>query len=403
MLTKEELKELVIKEQEDLQLNAGIKRDLAINLKPRFASIVSGVRRCGKSTFARQLLKQKKPVYYLNFENIALSGFNQEDFLRLDKVFRETLGERGIYFFDEIQNIPRWEAYVRNLVDKNNKVLITGSNASMLSRELGTKLTGRHLSYALYPFSYNEFLRLKKKKPSKNSFYEYLKKGGFPEYLKTSHKDIIRNLFQDIFYRDILVRNEFRSEAAIKHLLSYISSNISRPISYNKLKTIVGVGSVNSITHFMDSFEQAYLFFQLKKYEHSYKKQLVAPKKIYCIDNAFINLNSFSISPDYGRLLENTVFLELLRQGHNIYYHSKNHECDFVIMKGTKITKALQVCYQLTPENKEREIAGLTEACKTHNLKEGFIITFNQQDEFTENKIKIRLIPAWKWLLEKKY
>jgi uncharacterized protein len=400
MFTKNELEFLVKKNQKDLKKDLGIKRDFEVKLLNKFATIISGIRRCGKSTLARQFVKNKKPVYYLYFEDVALAGFQIKDFATLDKIFQEQFGKNGIYFFDEIQNIPGWEIYVRQLTDRGKKILITGSNATMLSRELGTKLTGRNLRHELYPFSFNEFLKLAKKKPNKNNFIQYLELGGFPEYLKTKDTDLLRNLFQDIFYRDIIVRNDIRNESDLKSLLSYLSSNTGKRISYTKIRNVLKIKSVHTVTQFINACENAYLFFTLTKYDQSVKKQIIAPKKIYCIDTALVKLNSFRISPDNGRLLENSIFIELKRRGKEIYYHQEKNECDFLIKEKDKITQAIQVCYKINNENKEREINGLIEALKKYKLEKGIILTINQEDKLEEDGKTIEMIPAWKWLLE---
>lgn len=399
MLLKDELERVVIKQQSDLKKDFGVPRLFEVKLLSKFATIISGVRRGGKSTLVRQFLQTKKPVYYLYFEDITLAEFELGDFIQLEIIFRQKLGPDGIFFFDEIQNINGWEKYIRQLVDAGEQVIITGSNASMLSKELGTRLTGRHISLELFPFSYAEFLRLKRKDHSLRLFEEYLQKGGFPEYLKSNDVDVLRNLFQDIFYRDILHRNLLRNELAIKTMLHFLISNIGKELSYNKLKDLIKVGSGNTVSQFIDHFEQAYLLFSLKKFDFSLKKQLVNPKKIYCIDNAIIGRNAFSFSENKGRMLENTVFIELKRRSKQIYYHKMKLECDFLIQDGLKITEAIQVCYQLDYQNKEREINGLFEALNEYSLKEGLILTYDQEDSFFFNDKTIIIKPVWEWLL----
>ncbi len=399
MLLKDELERVVIKQQSDLKKNLGVPRLFEVKLLNKFATIISGVRRGGKSTLAKQFLQGKKPVYYLYFEDITLAEFELRDFIQLENIFREKLGPHGIFFFDEIQNVFGWEKYIRQLVDADEKIIITGSNASMLSKELGTRLTGRHLSHELFPFSYAEFLLFKRKDHSIKLFDEYLKKGGFPEYLRNNDVDILRNLFQDIFYRDVLHRNLLRNELAIKTMLLFLISNIGKEISYNKLKDLIKVGSGNTVSQFIDHFEQAYLLFSLRKFDFSLKKQLVNPKKIYCIDNAIIGRNAFSFSENKGRLLENTVFIEMKRRGKQVYYHKKKSECDFLIQEGLKITTALQVCYHLDYQNKDREINGLIEALNEYKLDEGLILTYNQEDLLIVNNKTVVIKPVWNWLL----
>ncbi|MGM5485428.1 MAG: ATP-binding protein, partial [Nanobdellota archaeon] len=398
MMLNEELERVILKQQEDLKKDTGVRRDTGLKILPGFASIISGIRRCGKSTLARQFIKGRRPVYYLQFEDISLSDFELKDFNKAEDMFRRRLGPKGIYIFDEIQNVEGWERYVRQLVDNGEKVIVTGSNANMLSRELGSRLTGRQITHELYPFSFNESLRLRRKKAGPKAFDEYLKQGGFPEYLKQGDVDILRNLFYDVFYRDVLLRNDIRGESAVKTLMHYLLSNIGKEISYNKLRKIIGVGSTNTVIQFIEAFEQAYLLFTLKKYDHSLKKQMINPKKIYCIDNAIIRENSFSFSENMGRLLENTVFIELKRRDKEIYYHKNNHECDFLVREKDKVVEAVQVCHKLDSDNKDRELSGLYEAMDSHGLDKGLILTHSQEDEISSEGRKAIIKPIWKWL-----
>lgn len=400
MILKSELSKIVKAQQPELAKELGTARELQVELLQKFVAIISGIRRCGKSTYARQLLQNFETVYYLNFEDIHLARFELEDFIKLEEIFRAEMGSDGIFFFDEIQLVQNWEQYIRQLVDKNERVLITGSNASVLSHELGSRLTGRHLSKQLYPFSYREFLDLKTKDHSITLFEDYLKNGGFPEFLKIGNTDILKQLFQDIFYRDILQQNDLRNENAVKSLLSYLISNIGKVTSFNNLRKIVDVGSVNTITQLMQLFENAYFMFSLRKWDYSIKKQLLNPKKVYCIDNGFITVNSFSFTENKGRLLENMVFVELKRRGEEIYYFKEKGECDFVIKNGNSISEAIQVCYDLNLDNQQREINGLTEAMLSLSLNEGKILTFDQEDHFTRDGFQVQVIPVWKWLLE---
>lgn len=398
MMLKDELKRILINQQTYLIKDLGVPRELPIKMLPKFATIISGIRRCGKSTLVRQYLHDKHPVYYTNFEEISLAAFELQDFVKLEEIGKEAVGNEGIFFFDEVQNIDGWERYIRQLVDREEKVIITGSNASMLSSELGSRLTGRHITKELYPFSYTEFLALKQARHSISLFEEYMQKGGFPEFLKTNDNDVLTNLFQDIFYRDVLQRNELRIESAIKTLLFYIISNIGKETSYNKLKKAMGIGSGNTISQFIYHFEQAYLLFSVRKFDYSLKKQMVNPKKIYCIDNAIIGKNAFSFSENKGRLLENAVFIELKRQGKEVYYYSNDFKCDFLIKEANQITQAIQVCFELNRDNKDREFRGLQQAMKEYDINEGIVLTFDQEDEILLDNLKISIMPVWKWL-----
>jgi len=402
MILAEDLRKIVrIQHSNILSLDMGIKREKLskINFKVPHAIIISGIRRCGKSTLLRQIINTRKNFYYLNFEDPKLVNFELSDFDKLDKIFMEEYGEHGYYFFDEIQNIKKWEIYVRSLLDRNKKVIITGSNSSLLSRELGTRLTGRHIRYELFPFSYREMLTFKKTKAGINSFKEYMNFGGFPEYIKYSKAEILEELLNDILLRDIVVRYKLRSSKTVKELAIYLLSNIGREISYNKLKKTFNLGSTNTITSFISYFEDSYLLFTLSRFDYSIKKQIINPKKIYSIDNGMCSVNSISFSSDKGRMLENIVFINLRHNYKNLFYFRENKECDFIIKSKNKIKDAIQVCYKLNKDNKDREISGLIEAMNKFKLKKGLILTYNQNDKFVIHGNTIIVKPVWEWLM----
>lgn len=403
MIPKEELRKIVKMQREGvLASEVGIERENRIEPNLAFALVISGVRRCGKSTLLRQFIKKTQGFYYFNFEDPKASGFELADFERLDEIFVEEYGNQNYYFFDEIQNAEKWEIFVRNLLDRRKYVLITGSNASLLSKELGTKLTGRHLTNELFPFSFKEFLTLMKKNQDIKSFQEYFIKGGFPEYLKSNKSEILEELLSDILIRDISVRHGIRNLKTLKLMAIYLLTNVGKEFSYNSLKETFKLGSINSVISFISYFEDSYLLFTVPKFDFSFKKQIVSPKKVYSIDNGISNINSASFSEDLGRMLENLVFITLRHKNKNIFYFQDKNECDFVVKEKDKITQAIQVCYELNRENQNREINGLLEALNKFKLKEGLILTYNQEDKFViEDKI-IKAIPAWKWLLEEK-
>lgn len=401
MILKEALRNIVKSQMSDLsQLDEGTKRSKLAEIEPNksFASVISGIRRCGKSTLLRQLMKKVKGFYYFNFEDPRAIDFEVSDFQKLNDVFAEEYGSFDYYFFDEIQNAQKWELFVRALLDKNKYVTITCSNASLLSRELGTRLTGRHITYELFPFSFNEFLNLRKKKPDKKGFEEYFVKGGFPEYLKTGKAEILHELLNDILARDIAVRHNIRNTKILKEMALYLITNVGKEFSYNSLKKIFSLGSTNTAIDFVSFFEDSYLLFTIPKFDYSPKKRLINPKKIYSIDNGLSYVNSTSFSEDRGKMLENMVFLNLRRNSKEIFYFREKNECDFLVKEGAKIKQALQVCYELNEDNKNREINGLIEAIEKFNLREGLIITFDQDDEFEVKGRKIIAKPVWKWL-----
>jgi uncharacterized protein len=401
MIESSVLKEVLIQQKEHFKKDLGTTRTLDFKPLKRFATIISGIRRCGKSTYLRQLLKDEKSINYIHFEDIRLSSFEKEDFPKLDKIFEELNGSNSVYFLDEIQNISNWEIYVRSLVESNKEVYITGSNASMLSKELGTRLTGRYIRTDLYPFNFKEFCSINKIIPSKDSFQRFLTKGGMPEFVSQKDSRILELLLDDLIFRDILSRNNISDVKLVKNIVSYLISNSGKLISASKLKNLFNVGSVSTISLILNSLEDAYLIFQVPLFDFSVKKQIRNPKKTYCIDNGFISELSFQSSPNIGRLLENLVFVELKRRNNEIYYHQSKGECDFVIKENNSISQAIQVCYLLNDDNRKREYYGLLDALQIHNLDQGMILTFGEEDEITIEGKKIIIKAIWKWLLEK--
>jgi len=400
MILKETLREVVRAQKEELaESEYGTEREECgkIDLNVPFAIVVSGIRRCGKSTLLRQVMKKTKNFYYFNFEDPRATGFEVTDFQKLDEIFKEEYKETDYYFFDEIQNLQKWELFVRTMLDKKKHFMITGSNASLLSKELGTRLTGRHLKHELFPFSYQEFLNFTSKKIGADSFGEYLKSGGFPEYLLYCKTEILQELFNDIIMRDIVVRHKLRSPKVIKEMALYLITNVGVEFSYNNLAKTFNLGSTNSAVAFVSYLEDSYLIFTVSKFDYSLKKQMVNPKKVYSIDNGLSSANSISFSSNKGRMLENWVFLDLKRTGKEIFYFKGERECDFLVREKNKITAAIQVCYELNEENKERELSGLVEALEKFNLTEGAILTYNQEDELKVSGKTVFVKPAWRW------
>lgn len=403
MILKDTLQEIVNSQKRDLNdLVKTVPRKLLkkMDMKTNHAVIISGIRRCGKSTLLKQIMENNKDYNYFNFEDMRAINFELNDLNKLEQIFIQNNERCTDYYFDEIQNVEHWEKYVRSLLDQKKHVCITGSNASLLSKELGTKLTGRHVRYELFPFSFKETLLLTGKKEGIESFTDYLTYGGFPEYLEQKNTRILQELLNDIITRDIIVRHAIRSSKTIKELALYLLSNVGKEYSYSNLKKYFQLGSVNTVISFISYFEDSYLLFEVPKFEYSYKKQLVNPKKIYAIDNGLINCNTVSLSADNGWLLENIVFIQLKRMGKNIFYYRNKNECDFVIIEKRQIAEAYQVCYQLTEDNKAREINGMMEVLKEAKLSEGVILTFKQEDKFIIEGKSINVIPVWKWLMK---
>lgn len=395
MLLKDAIKETVQLQKKELRLEeTTVPRSLLKDIigHSNHIEIISGIRRCGKSTLLKQLMKKEKSFNYLNFEDPRIHGFDLNDFQKLLEVYEDNAN----YYFDEIQTVENWEKFIRNLQDKNKKIFITGSNASLLSKELGTRLTGRHITHELFPFSYAEFLTFRKKKNNKESLQEYLAKGGFPEFLKSDKPEMLQELFRDIITRDITVRHNLKTDKNLKDLAVYLANNIGTLFSHNKLAKYFELGSTNTATSYVGFLEDSFLLFTLPKFDYSVKKQVINPKKTYFIDTALVKAISPKATNDEGRLLENAVFLHLRRKNKQIYYYANKYECDFVIALNGKPAQAIQTCLKLDEENKEREIKGLKEAMNTLKLNDGIIITLDQEDTLEG----IKIIPAWKFLKE---
>jgi predicted AAA+ superfamily ATPase len=401
MITQKELNNIIDSQQNVFKAKiTKVEREILskISVIPGFANIIMGIRRCGKSTLMLQLLKKESDqLIYLNFEDIRLVGFDQSDFLRLEQVIKGK--HTKILYFDEIQLVDKWEIFAHQLLNEGYQVFITGSNASLLSKELGTHLTGRHLSLELMPFSFNEFLAFHEEKPTSNNLSRYLKVGGMPEYVKYEEPQILMNLINDILFRDIAVRHGIRDVETLKKLTVYLISNIGRLVSANKLTDVFGIKSATTILEYFGYLSDSYLVEFLPIFSYSIKTQNRNPKKVYTLDNGIAETISLSFSEDEGRKLENLVYQHLRRKGLEIYYFKHKKECDFVVREKNSITHLIQVCYDLSMNNQQREINGLLEAMSYFDVSRGTIVTFDQTDEFILDDKTIEVIPAHFWLM----
>lgn len=398
MLLKSEIEEVYKEQQAKLfAKEKSVKRNKFDKLTTNndFVQIVSGIRRCGKSTLLHQLMSKYKKIAYFNFEDPRILNFEVSDFIKLEEIIPK---DTQAYFFDEIQNVAKWEIFVRKLHDGKKKVYITGSNASLLSKDLGTRLTGRYLNAELFPFSYTEFLEFSKSSKSVQSVEKYLEKGGFPEYLKQENTEVLQNLLKDIVLRDIAIRYGIRNIKTLMDITLFLLSNVGKENTYNGLKKTFEIGSANTVLDYLTWLEDAYLVFFLQKFSWSAKSRNINPRKVYAIDNGFITANSLSFSKDKGRLLENAVYLHYRSKGLQMYYFKEKQECDFVLFKNNNCQSAIQVCYELNSDNKERELNGLLEAMTFFDLKEGEIITLKQSDVLKMGNKKIRIIPMLEFL-----
>lgn len=415
---KEEIAEF-FKNEKIIERDADSKR-LKKYLKHPNILVISGVRRSGKSVLALQILEKEK-YGYLNFDDERLAGFAAEDFNKVLEAFYDLEGDLDYFIFDEIQNIKNWELFA-NRLRRTKKIIITGSNANLLSGELATHLTGRYINFALYPFSFREFLKYQGKKFKENDFYstkkisqikklfnKYTEEGGFPETYKLGQA-MISKIFEDIIVKDILLRYKIKNQSAFKELANYLLANFGQEISYSKLSNIFKIKDVHTIKNYVSYLSSTYLIFILEKFSFKLKQQAIASKKVYGIDTGLINHLAFQFSENSGRLIENIILLEFLRRKSysknklEIYYwqNYSHQEVDFVIKEGKKIIQLIQVCSNLGRiQTKEREIKALLKAMQEFKLKQGMIITENEEDEIKIDNKKIKVVPVYQWLLEK--
>lgn len=377
--------------------------------------IISGLRRVGKSTLLAQLAHRlgKDRFYYINFEDERFLGFRAEEANDLYQELVELFGERKIFFIDEVQNVMGWEHFVRRFMEQGIKFYITGSNASLLSRELGTRLTGRYVPVELFPFSLAEFMRFKGyaipdlerltttgRASLRRILEEYLRLGGIPEALKYPELPLLRTLYDDVLYRDIATRYRIEEVRALKELSYYLVSNPASLVSFNKLKERLHLGSVNTIKNYIEFLENSWLFFTLNVYDYSVKRQQIAAKKVYPIDSGLVNAVGFSFSPNTGKLLETAIFIALRRTTSKIYYYTTpgGYEVDFYLPEERKLVQVTQSLDN--PATRERELRALLEAMRALKIPEAVMISDRKAETVQEEGQRIEIWPAEEWLLK---
>lgn len=418
---KDLLKQIILEQQEILhaQNKRYVQRYIADEwLQTSEILIISGIRRCGKSVLMQQIRDRLvEKDFFFNFDDERLANFKLDDFQKLQECFVELFGEQHTYYFDEIQNIEGWERFVRRLYNAGNKIVITGSNARMLSRELGTHLTGRYIQVEIYPFSFQEYLAMNEipvnaktlytttgRATMVKSFVKYMECGGFPKFLQDGSVSYLKSLYESIIYRDILTRNGLTNEKEMQELMFYLASNATKRVTYSSLGKVVGIQHPDTIKNYLEYIQQTYLISQLFRYDPSVKKQMMSPKKIYFVDNAIIKLIGFNATENNGVFLENLVFIELKRRGWDVYYYADKKECDFIVRKGLHISDAYQVTLKMdSPQTREREIAGVREAMQAYSLSKGYILTFEGKEtiNFDDGTI-VEVVPVWEWILQYK-
>ncbi|MEK6914414.1 MAG: ATP-binding protein [Nanoarchaeota archaeon] len=408
-----------------------LERKVKVDVNTDFIITITGPRRAGKTYFCFQLInklfsegKSKENILYINFEDNKLLGAEANDLEKLLETFFELSQidkKQKIYlFFDEIQTVKNWDSWARTINDtrKNIHIILTGSSSKLLSKEISTKLRGRVLNYEIFPLSFKEILDWKNvkydlknisyskaKTEIKKLFSLFILNGGYPTiiYQDMLKENILQNYYDSMIFKDIIERYKIEDVNKLKALANLLFESVSKEMSYNKLANkLNSIGfkiSKNTVIEYLAYFEDAYLFFQNLKYEYSLAKQLGSIKKIYCIDNGLLNTVSFKFSEDFGKLLENIVYIELRRRNEQIYYFRKNYECDFLIVRKNKVSMAIQVTKKLDDDNEKREINGLLEVMNEYKLKEGILLTEDQEEEIKSEGKKIKVIPVWKWLL----
>ena len=384
---------------------------------------ITGARRSGKSTLMKQFIKKMinsgkntSSFLYVNFEEPKFSDYLNLEFIQqIYDAYLEIVkpSETPYLLFDEIQNVPKWEKFVRGLHEKKEaNIIISGSTSKLMSKELGTLLTGRWMEIKTYPLSFIEFLNFKQlniqnkldvlsqKTKIKQLLREYLKDGGFPlVVLKNEKEEILNRYFDDIIGKDIAERHRIRKVEKLRSLARFYLTNVATSISYRKIAKFIGL-SLDSTERISSYMEDAYFIFFIRKFSYSLKEQEINPRKVYGLDPGLINMVGFKFSDNIGRLYENIVFLNLVRKGKEIYYYKNRYECDFIIKKGKKVEEIIQVCYNLEKDTtKKREIEGLLEGSRDLKCSNLYIITEDFESEQKIEGKKIKFIPLWKWLL----
>lgn len=381
--------------------------------------VILGPRRAGKSVFSLMLLKDQ-PFAYFNFDDESV----YEEKFDYDELLRElhfVYGETKHILFDEIQNLPKWELFVNRLHREGYNLVLTGSNARLLSKELATALTGRHIPIEILPFSFKEFLRAKKYEvsPDKlllpeekskflNLLEQYLVNGGYPE---VTTKDLdprgyLDTLFDSLLFKDVVKRHNIRFAEQIDNLGSYLIDNVSSQYTLRKLAGVLDFKSGVTLERYIRYLTDAYIIFSLRRYSYKSGERLKSPKKTYVVDNGFVTAKAIQHSPDKGKLLESLVFTELIKKGLEpnrdlFYYKTRNdREIDFVLKNGATVTELIQVAYSMSdPAVERREVKALIEASGELGVENLTILTWDEKREVKKDGVIIKCVPVWERFL----
>ncbi len=397
-----------------------VERERRLAEKTKLIKVITGVRRCGKSFFTYLSLKGEN-FGYANFDDERLMEINPEEVvLALLEIHGRNLKK---LFFDEIQNLEKWEIFVNRLHREGFDIFITGSNAKLLSTELATHLTGRHVKIDLFPFSFREYLKSKaisgaaterERAVIKKELSDYILAGGFPEVVVEGEnpKIYLRELFSHIIEKDVVFRKRIKYVRTFKEIAFSLLSNISTEVSANRLKKLFGLGSDHTAKNYLEYLKESYLFLFLDRFSFKPFQKEGFPKKVYSVDTGFHTALGLRFSENMGRLMENLVAVELLRRkGYwkpemEIFYFkdARGHEVDFVVKNGIKVKELIQVTYASAfDEVGQREIRALLKAADLLRCSELKVITWNYEDEkevsWFGRRGRVRFIPLWRWLL----
>jgi hypothetical protein len=405
------------RELEDRLQEKYVERRVSLlwDLSDNLIKVITGPRRAGKSFYAVHLIQQAGSYGYLNFDDERLTAVGDYD--EIVSAIKAVYGNPHYLLFDEIQNLPRWELFVNRLQRQGFRLLITGSNANLLSSELSTHLTGRHTVHVLFPFSFGEFLRASGDEAAERTAVEkmaamdaYVEQGGYPEPLlkKIDRRDYLRTLLQSTLYKDIVKRFRIRSVQGIEDLALYLMSNIAREYSFNALSAVTNCCSVHTVDKYIHYLQEAYLVFSLPRFSFKVKDQAGQNKKIYCTDNGLAVAAGFHFSEDRGALYENLVAVALKKEeiagriSLFFWRSSQNEEVDFVVKEGLQVTQLIQVCADISnPKTLKREMRALIKA--SQELHCDNLLLLNDRVDRTDifkwqdAERPIRLMPLWQW------
>jgi len=389
------------------------KRIFSWDLGDDLIKVITGPRRSGKSFFGLHLIQQTRSYGYVNFDDERLVGIGDYD--EIITALNSVYGNPRYLLLDEIQNLPRWEMFANRLQRHGFRLLITGSNANLLSSELATHLTGRHTSLVMFPFSFGEYLSISADRRTdiekRDALEAYAEQGGYPEPLlkKIDRHDYLRMLLQSTLYKDIIKRFKIRSVQGIDDLARYLMSNIAREYSLNSLSGVTRCRSVHTVDKYIHYLQEAYLVFSLKRFSFKLKNQTGQNKKIYCTDNGLAATTGFRFSGNRGALYENLVAIALKKEEITgritafFWKGSQGEEVDFIVKEGLKVSQLIQVCADISnPKTMKREMRALTRASLELNCAD--MLLLNDRIDGSEtlnwqgNEHKIRLMPVWKWL-----